>query len=238
MGDLGMAVAFAAGVLSFVSPCILPVVPGYVSFISGVSLEEMRGEVDRWRNLRKACLGSLCFGAGFTLVFILLGATATAAGKFLFGRLPLLQQIAGAVTVVFGLHRMGLFRLTVLHREWRFFPASRRASLLGGFVLGTAFAFGWTPCLGPILAGILAYASTQRTVTQGMLLLGTYSLGLGVPFLAIAVAMNGCKGILQRVKRHMRALELASGGLLIIVGIMVYTGNLSQVASYVTGLFN
>ncbi len=237
MEGLGIAAVFAAGVLSFLSPCVLPLVPGYISFISGISLEEMQGGVDRWRNLGKASLGSLCFGAGFTLVFILLGATATVLGTFLFARLPLLQRIAGAIIVVFGLHTMGLFHLRFLYRERRFFPAGRHASLLGGFFLGMAFAFGWTPCLGPILAAILAYASTQRTVNQGMLLLGTYSLGLGVPFLAMAVAMNACDGILQRIKKHMRKLELVSGGLLIILGIMVYTGNLSQLAYYVTGLF-
>lgn len=237
MEGLGIAAAFAAGVLSFLSPCVLPLVPGYISFISGISLEEMQGGVDRWRNLGKASLGSLFFGAGFTLVFILLGATATVVGKFLFVSLPLLQRIAGAIIVVFGLHILGLFHLKFLYRERRFFPTGRRASLLGGFFLGMAFALGWTPCLGPILAGILAYASTQQTVAQGMLLLGVYSLGLGVPFLAVAVAMNAFEGILQRVKRHMRTLELVSGVLLIILGIMVYTGSLSQLAYYVVGLF-
>jgi len=237
MEGLGMAAAFAAGALSFLSPCVLPLVPGYISFISGISLEEIEGKVDRWRNLAKASLGSLAFGAGFTAIFILLGATATLVGKMLFARLPLLQRIAGAIIVIFGLHTLGLFRLRFLYRERRFFPEGRRASLPGGFLLGMAFAFGWTPCIGPILAGILAYASTRQTATQGILLLATYSLGLGVPFLAMAVAMNACEGILQRVKRHMRKVELISGSLLIVLGVMVYTGNLSQLAYYLLGLF-
>ncbi len=237
MEGLGMLAAFAAGALSFLSPCVLPLVPGYISFISGVSLEEMGGGVDRRRNLAKASLASLAFGAGFTLIFILLGATATLLGKLLFARLPLLQRIAGAIIVIFGLHTLGLFRLGFLYRERRFFPEGRRASVPGGFFLGMAFAFGWTPCIGPILAGILAYASTQQTASQGILLLGTYSLGLGVPFLAVAVAMNAFDGLLQIVKRHMRGVELVSGALLILVGIMVFTGNLSQVAYYLIGLF-
>lgn len=232
-----MLAAFVAGTLSFLSPCVLPLVPGYISFISGVSLEEMDGAVDRWRTLAKASLGSLCFGAGFTVIFILLGATATLVGKFLFARLPFIQGIAGAVIVVFGLHTMRLFQLPFLYRELRFLPAGRRGSLPRGFLLGMAFALGWTPCIGPILAGVLAYASARETATQGLLLLGTYSLGLGVPFLAMAVAMNASGRILDRVRRHTRAVELASGALLIVLGVMVSTGTLSQIASYGAGLF-
>lgn len=229
--------ALAAGALSFLSPCVLPLVPGYISFISGVSLEEMEGAMNRGRTLAKASLASLCFGAGFTVIFVVLGATATLVGKFLFARLPLIQGVAGVVIVIFGLHTMRLVHVRFLYRELRFFPAGRRASLFGGFFLGMAFGLGWTPCIGPILAGILVYASTQQTETQGILLLGTYSLGLGLPFLAMAVALNANRRILDRIKRHTRTVELVSGALLIILGIMVSTGNLSQMAYDVTGLF-
>lgn len=234
---LQILAAFGAGALSFLSPCVLPLLPGYVSFISGVSLDEMEGAVNRRRNLARASLASLCFGAGFTVIFVVLGATATVVGKFLFARLPLVQAIAGVVIIIFGLHTLRLFQLPFLYREIRFAPAGRQASLPGGFVLGMAFALGWTPCIGPILAGILAYASTQKTVTEGLLLLGTYSFGLGVPFLAMAVVMNTSRGVLKRIQRHARAVELVSGALLIVLGILVATGDLSEISSYAGGLF-
>ncbi len=230
---LGILAAFTAGMLSFLSPCVLPLVPGYISFISGVSLEEARGTVNRRHTLARASLGSLFFGAGFTVIFVLLGATATLVGRLLFAQLPLIQTIAGGVIVVFGIHTMRLFHIPFLYREFRFFPAGNPGSLTGGFLLGMAFALGWTPCIGPILAGILAYASTQQTAAQGLLLLGTYSLGLGVPFLATAVTMTASGRIVHRVRKHARAVELVSGMLLIVLGIMVSTGNLSQLAYFV-----
>lgn len=233
-GELGLLAAFAAGVLSFLSPCVLPLVPGYISFISGVNLEDAAER--RWQALAKATLASLFFGAGFTVIFVLLGATATALGQLLFAELPLIQTVGGIVIVVFGIHTMRLLPIPFLYREVRFFPAGTRGSLPGGFLLGMAFAIGWTPCIGPILAGILAYASTQQTTTQGLILLGAYSFGLGMPFLALAVAMTASEKIVSRVRKHTRAIELISGTLLIALGILVSTGNLSELSSYLASL--
>ncbi|MFQ5913608.1 MAG: cytochrome c biogenesis CcdA family protein [Nitrospinota bacterium] len=230
MEDVSLVVAFLGGIFSFVSPCVLPLVPGYISFISGVSLEEMDSGINRTQNIRKACLSSLSFGVGFTLVFLALGATASAAGKLLFSQMETLQIVAGAIIILFGIHVLRLFRIPWLYRERRFQVRNRPISLLGAVFVGMAFAFGWTPCLGPILAAILSYAGTQETVQRGTLLLGVYSLGLGVPFLLTAVGMNAFRPVLEGVKRHMRTLEVASGLLLIVLGVLILTDNLSSIA--------
>lgn len=234
--NVGLTTAFVAGLLSFLSPCVLPLVPGYVAFISGVSLEEMERAVDRMRNMRKAVAASLLFGAGFTVIFVLMGATATFAGQFLFSRFLFLQRVAGIIIILFGLHVLGILPIGFLYRTMAVTVERRSVSLGGAFFVGVAFAFGWTPCIGPILGGILAFAGTQRTVQEGMLLLLAYSAGLGVPFLLTAVAMNTFRAVLQQIRKYMRHVELASGTLLVVIGVLVATDNLSWLAYSLGGL--
>jgi cytochrome c-type biogenesis protein len=237
MEPVSLIAAFLAGLLSFVSPCVLPLIPGYISFISGVTLEDMRGGstggaaiASRFRILA----ASASFVLGFSLVFVSLGASASALGALLLPRLSLLGRIAGLAVIVFGLHMMGILRLEWLYRERRAQTRVKPAGLLGAGVVGVAFAFGWTPCIGPILAGILAIAAAQETVSRGILLLAVYSLGLGVPFLITALAVNRFFAAFARIRRHFRAIEIASGGLLICIGILILTNRLTVIARYLS----
>jgi cytochrome c-type biogenesis protein len=219
--------AFAAGFLSFVSPCVLPLIPGYISFVSGISVDEMRGDAPPATSRLQVFITSLAFVIGFSLVFVALGASATAIGKFLFARLPLFSKIAGAILIVFGLHTMGVFRLAFLETEKRVHSQRKPAGPLGAVLVGVAFAFGWTPCIGPILGGILAIAGSKNSVTEGIALLAVYSLGLGIPFLLTSLAINQFFGAAKRIRRYYHAIELASGALLIVIGVLIISGELT-----------
>jgi cytochrome c-type biogenesis protein len=222
--------AFIAGVLSFISPCVLPLIPGYVSFVSGVSLEEMRGgSAASDASRRQVLITSLAFILGFSLVFIALGASASAVGKFLFARLPLLERIAGAVIIVFGLHTMGVFRIAALETEKRVQTQKRPAGPFGAVIVGIAFAFGWTPCIGPILGGILVVAGAKETVREGVVLLAVYSLGLGIPFLLTSLAIDRFFAVSKRIRRHYHTIELVSGALLVVVGLLIFTHQLTVI---------
>jgi cytochrome c-type biogenesis protein len=225
--NVTLLAAFAAGCLSFVSPCVLPLIPGYISFVSGVSLDEMRADTTPATSRLQVFMTSLAFVIGFSLVFVALGASATAVGKFLFARLPLFSKIAGAVLIVFGLHTMGVFRLAFLDTEKRVHSQRKPAGPLGAVLVGVAFAFGWTPCIGPILGGILAIAGSKNSVTEGVTLLAVYSLGLGIPFLLTSLAINQFFGAAKRVRRYYHAIELASGALLIVIGVLIISGQLT-----------
>jgi cytochrome c-type biogenesis protein len=226
--DVSLLAAFGAGILSFISPCVLPLVPGYLSFISGVTLEEMRGrgtEIDRSAT-RRVFWSSLLFVLGFSVVFVALGATASTIGRVLFERLSLLEKIAGVLLILFGLHTIGLLRVGWFAKEARF-DTGKPVSLLGAFIVGLAFAFGWTPCIGPILGSILALAAENGTVERGALLLGVYSLGLGLPFLGASLAVNRFLAAFARIRRHYRAIEAIAGSLMIIVGVLIFTDRFS-----------
>jgi len=225
--DVTLLAAFAAGFLSFVSPCVLPLIPGYISFVSGVSVDEMRADAAPATSRLQIFLTSLAFVIGFSLVFVALGASATAVGKFLFARLPLFSKIAGAVLIVFGLHTMGVFRLAFLETEKRVHSQRKPAGPLGAMLVGVAFAFGWTPCIGPILGGILAIAGSKNSVAEGVTLLAVYSLGLGIPFLITSLAINQFFGAAKRIRRYYHAIELASGALLIVIGVLIISGELT-----------
>jgi cytochrome c-type biogenesis protein len=225
--DVTLLAAFAAGFLSFVSPCVLPLIPGYISFVSGVSLEEMRADATPATSRLQVFVTSLAFVIGFSLVFVALGASATAIGKFLFARLPLFSKIAGAVLIVFGLHTMGVFRLAFLETEKRVHSQRKPAGPLGAVLVGIAFAFGWTPCIGPILGGILAIAGSKNSVTEGVTLLAVYSLGLGIPFLLTSLAINQFFGAAKRIRKYYHAIELASGALLVVIGVLIISGQLT-----------
>jgi cytochrome c-type biogenesis protein len=227
--DVSLIAAFAAGFLSFVSPCVLPLIPGYISFVSGVSVEEMRADAPPATSRVQVFVTSLAFVIGFSLVFIALGASATAIGKFLFSKLPLLSKIAGVILIVFGLHTMGVFRLAFLETEKRVHAQRKPAGPLGAMLVGIAFAFGWTPCIGPILGGILAIAGSRNSVGEGITLLAVYSLGLGIPFLLTSLAINRFFGAAKRIRRYYHAIELTSGALLVVIGVLILTGQLTLI---------
>ncbi len=230
--NVTLLAAFAAGFLSFVSPCVLPLIPGYISFVSGISVDEMRGDTAPATSRLQVFLTSLAFVIGFSIVFIALGASATAVGKFMFAKLPLLSKIAGVILIVFGLHTMGVFRLAFLETEKRVHAQRKPAGPLGAMLVGIAFAFGWTPCIGPILGGILAIAGSKNTVTEGVTLLAVYSLGLGIPFLLTSLAINQFFSAAKRIRKHYHAVEVASGALLIAIGLLIVTGQLTIITRY------
>lgn len=238
-----MALAFAAGLLSFVSPCVLPLIPGYLSYISGVTLDDMQGTGSAGAaavaaSRRRVVIASLFFILGFSVVFVALGAAASAIGQYIMapgtGRLRLLTKVAGAVVIVFGLHTMGVLRIGWLYSEKRVQVEKKPRGVFGAFLVGLAFAFGWTPCIGPILAGILAIAGSQDTVGQGIKLLAVYSLGLGVPFLLTALAINHFFTAFARIRRHYHAIEVVSGLLLVAIGVLIFTDQFTIIARWLT----
>jgi cytochrome c-type biogenesis protein len=237
--------AFGAGLLSFISPCVLPLVPGYVSYISGLSLDQMRGTGDAADGgaaamsaaapRRRVILSSLAFILGFSIVFVGLGASASVVGQFLMARLTLLGKIAGAIIIIFGLHTMGVLRIEWLYQEKRIqTPQKRPAGFIGATLVGIAFAFGWTPCIGPILAGILAVAAAQDTVGDGVRLLSAYSFGLAVPFFGTALAMNRFFDAFARIRPHYHKIELVSGALLVVIGVLIFTNRFTILAQWLT----
>jgi cytochrome c-type biogenesis protein len=232
--DVTVFAAFVAGFLSFISPCVLPLIPGYVSFVSGVSLEEMRGAsvATTSSSRRQVVMTSIAFVIGFSLVFIALGASASAVGRFLFSRQPLFAKIAGVLIIIFGLHTMGVFRIATLEKEKRVQTARKPAGPLGAVLVGIAFAFGWTPCIGPILGGILVIAGSKQTVGEGVILLTAYSLGLGIPFLLTSVAINHFFAFTSRIRKHYQAIEITSGALLVAIGVLIFTNQLTLIVRY------
>jgi cytochrome c-type biogenesis protein len=222
--------AFLAGLLSFLSPCILPLVPGYISFITGISLEELRDE-DRANSnsLLRVLLGALFFIFGFSLVFILLGASATFIGQFLQIYSVWFKRVGGIIIIIFGLHMIGIINIPFLNFQKKFQTGQNISFnlFITPFIMGFAFAFGWTPCIGPILAAILVYASTQETVIKGMALLSVYSLGLGIPFMLTALAVNQFYQFSIKVKKYFRIIELVGGILLITIGVLIFIDNIA-----------
>jgi cytochrome c-type biogenesis protein len=231
MSEVTYLAALMAGVLSFISPCVLPLIPGYISFVSGVSLDEMRAPGAR-ASRQQVVATSMAFVLGFSLVFIALGASASAIGQVVMLNLPLLGKIGGAIIIVFGLHTMGVFRLPFLEVERRVHAQRKPAGLIGALLVGIAFAFGWTPCIGPILAGILIVAGSRETVTDGVILLAIYSLGLGIPFLLTSLAIDRFFAVTARIRRHYHAIEMVSGALLVLIGLLIFTGQLTIIVRY------
>ncbi len=227
MLEVGLAASFGAGILSFLSPCILPLVPSYLVFLTGVSLQSL---TDRSANAVPLRAGSraVTFVLGFSVVFVALGASASLLGQFVSDHLTLLSGVAGAVIVLLGLHMLGVFRLLPLMREMRIEP-SRPAGLAGAFIVGLAFGFGWTPCVGPVLTSILLLAGTQDTVAWGASLLAAYAAGLGVPFIAAALFVGPFLRWLSRFRRHLGVIERAMGVILVVTGILIMTGSMLTV---------
>ncbi len=221
--------AMLAGLLSFLSPCVLPLVPPYLCFMAGTTMEELQSG-DAVRTRRDALLASLLFVAGFGTVFVALGATASAFGTLLRRYDEVLSIAAGVAIIVMGLHFTGLFRLGLLYRQARM-EVARPPGLWSAYVMGLAFAFGWTPCIGPILAAILAVAGSQATVISGAALLAAYSAGLGLPFVAAAVAMGAFTAFFRGFKRHFGIVEKVAGALLVLTGVAFLSGGM-QTMSY------
>ena len=234
MENISVLAAFTAGIISFISPCVLPLIPGYLSFISGVSMEEMKDGDKKTKALKKVSLNTLLFVLGFSVVFTAMGASATFIGEFLLSKLSLFNKIAGVIIILLGLHIMGVFRISFLNYEKRFHTRSKPLGPVGSFAVGLAFAFGWTPCIGPILGGILLLASNQGTMGKGMVLLASYSLGLGIPFLVTAVSFNTFLGVFGWVRKHFRTIEIISGLLLVTIGFLIFIGSFG----YIAGLLN
>jgi cytochrome c-type biogenesis protein len=226
---LGFAVAFAAGLLSFLSPCVLPLVPSYVGFLTGMTLPEMDGR------RRVALLHALLFVAGFSLVFILLGASATALGRALNYYQVWLQRVGGVLIIAFGLLCLGVVKSEWLTRERRLHLEQKPVGFLGSALVGMAFGAGWTPCIGPVLGAILGLAATSADLTRGMLLLAVYSAGLAVPFLIAALAVEQFLDWFQRFRRFLPWVMRISGALLVLVGVLLVTGEFTRLAGWLQG---
>jgi cytochrome c-type biogenesis protein len=226
--------AFVAGLVSFLSPCVLPLVPGYVSLISGVGVEELKSQESGL--LRKVMLNSIGFILGFSVVFVTLGAISTEVGQLMAMYKSKLSVVAGVIIILFGLHLTGIFRINALYADKRLHNVKGGSTAWGAFVLGFAFAFGWTPCVGPILAVILGFAAAQDSVAKGILLLAIYSLGLAVPFLLTSIGIGRFLKFYSRFRTHMHVLEVASGALLIVLGGLLVFGRFTIISNYLSFL--
>jgi cytochrome c-type biogenesis protein len=233
--NISIAGAFGAGLLSFLSPCVLPLVPPYLCFLAGVSFDEFSSETEGVT--ASVFRTALAFVFGFTTIFVLLGATASIVGQALTQYLDTLSMIAGAVIILMGLHFLGALRLSWLLATKRVEVARKPPGLLGGYVMGLAFAFGWTPCVGPVLAAILFLAASNDTAWHGAGLLLVYSLGIGLPFLAAALFAKPFLQMMGRAKRHMHTIEKTMGGLLVVTGVLFMTGQMSNMAYWMLELF-
>jgi cytochrome c-type biogenesis protein len=229
--------SFGAGLLSFASPCTLPLVPFYISYITGLTLEELQSKEGGTRETRIVLTRAIAFVLGFSTVFVTMGATATALGKFVFGHKAVIAKVAGVLIVLFGVHLTGIVRIKSLEREKRFRLSKVTSSPIGAYVMGMAFSFGWVPCIGPILGGILAYAAVQDTLLEGVVMLVFYSLGMGLPFILAAIAIGYFSKAYVRIKKYFRIVELISGVLLIVLGILVFFGSLGLIMRYLMRWF-
>ncbi|MEO9515671.1 MAG: cytochrome c biogenesis protein CcdA [Paracoccaceae bacterium] len=229
-----ISIALFAGVISFLSPCVLPIVPPYLAYMSGVSVGDM---TDNSVGRRKVTITALFFVMGLSTVFLILGFTASAFGAFFLQNQILFAQISGAVVMIFGLHFIGLFRIPFLDQEARIDAGDKGGSSFGAYVLGLAFAFGWTPCIGPQLGAILSIAASEASVGRGTFLLGVYAAGLGIPFLLAAMFMSRAMGFMNRIKRHMKTIERVMGALLLIVGFAMLTGAFSTFSFWLLETF-
>ena len=229
--DIGLPGAFVAGILSFLSPCVLPIVPPSLAFIAGVSFNDIQAgdKTARMRVLKAA----IFFVLGFVTVFTFMGLSASAIGQFLRDYRDQLAVAAGLVIIVLGLHFLGVFRIALLYREARVQPRGRPLGLWGAYVAGLAFAFGWTPCVGPVLAAILVVAGGQDTALQGGALLLVYALGIGVPFIIAAAFLERFSGFLQRMRPWMGAIEKGIGAFLIITGLLIMTGTMNEIGFWI-----
>ncbi len=235
-GDVTFLAALIAGLVSFLSPCVLPLVPPYLVYLAGTSLERFADREPEPRVKRETVVAACLFVLGFSTVFVALGASASVIGSLIRAYSGPLSTIAGVIIIVMGLHFLGLTRISLLYRQKRM-TVAKPVGLWGAYVMGLAFAFGWTPCIGPILAAILAVAAAEQTVTKGASLLAVYSLGLGIPFIVAAFAIEPFAAFLARFRKHMLRVEQAMGALLVLTGIAFLTGSINQMSVWLLDLF-
>ncbi len=236
--DISFWGAFVAGLISFVSPCVLPIVPPYLCYLAGVSLDQLTEGGDAGDgSARRVFFAALAFVLGFSTVFIALGATASVIGKTVTQHLDTLSIIAGVVIIIMGLHFLGVFRISMLYREARLQIERKPAGIAGSYLVGLAFAFGWTPCVGPVLAAILFVAGAEDSAARGAILLFSYSLGIGLPFLTAALFAGPFMSFMGRFKQHMGTVEKVMGGMLVLTGILFITGQMSNMAYYLLEAF-
>lgn len=232
---LGVALA---GLASFLSPCVLPLVPPYLGYLGGTTLDQLTaGDGIEDKVWRRVVLASVCFVLGFTTVFVALGASASFMGQMLQTWRAELAMVAGVIIILFGLHFLGVLKIPLLYREARYQAEAANASLLGAYVMGLAFAFGWTPCIGPILSAVLTLAMDQASLGAGVRLLAVYSLGLGIPFVLAAVAIRPFLSFMQRFKRHLGTLEKAMGVILVLTGLLFLTGSINGLGQWLIETF-
>ncbi|MDP4145729.1 MAG: cytochrome c biogenesis protein CcdA [Bacillota bacterium] len=228
MNNIPLLVAFSAGLLSFVSPCVLPLIPAYIGYLTGMTNEQMAENKSKIKISYKAA----GFILGFSIVFIALGASATSLGRLLIQHQLIFRKLAGLLIIIFGIHTSGIFKIKFLYYEKKLLSFNKASGKLGPIIMGIAFAFGWTPCVGPILSAILLYAGSLHTVSKGILLLTAYSIGMAVPFMITAVAMNSLLNKIKKFSKYLPAVSILSGILMIILGIFIFTNKLGIISSY------
>lgn len=228
MNDISIVLAFSAGLLSFFSPCVLPMIPAYISYLTGTSIKELKENSQKRLIIYKA----IGFILGFSLIFIIMGASVTTIGKLFLEHKELLRKVGGILVIVFGIHTMGVIKLSFLYREKRVLKMDKYQGSFYSVFLGMAFAAGWTPCIGPILSSILIVATSLDSIGKGILLLGSYSLGMAVPFLFMAMAIGSISNYLKRIAKYYTAIKIISGVLLIAMGILIYTNKLAIINQY------
>ena len=225
---MSLLLAFSAGLLSFLSPCVLPLVPAYITYITGSTVSELRTGKAKLHTLYK----SLGFVLGFSLVFIAMGASITSIGKLLIGNMDVFRKVGGALIVLFGIHITGIFKIKTLYYEKRLVPFEKLRKNISSVFMGMAFAAGWTPCVGPILASILIYAGSMETISMGVLLLTAYSLGLAVPFVLTAYAIGSFSEYFKKISRYLNTISIISGFLLILMGVLIFTNKIAVLSQY------
>lgn len=233
-GSISFAIAFAAGFLSFVSPCVLPLLPSYISFITGLSVEQLTSGEDTVRVKRIVLVNSLLFIAGFSTIFVALGASASAVGNLLLTHQDVIAKVGGVIVILFGLYVMGIIKPAWLMGDKRVHMDNKPKGYTGSYLVGMAFAAGWTPCVGPILGAILLMAGTSDDMFEGMFLLSWYSLGVGLPFLLTSLALNRFMERFKSLSRYMRTVSVASGMFLIFIGILIYFDAMTVIAAFFT----
>jgi cytochrome c-type biogenesis protein len=234
--DISLGGALLAGLISFLSPCVLPLVPPYLCYMAGVSLDQLTGQSSQMVARRTVFFSSLAFVLGFSTIFVLLGATASAVGRLVAAHLDVLAVVGGAIIIVMGLHFLGILRIGLLYREARV-QVSHPAGPVGSYLMGLAFAVGWTPCIGPVLGTILLVAGSEQSVASGALLLGVYSLGLGVPFLAAGLFAGPFMRFMARFRKHVATVEKTMGALLVVTGVLFVTGQITTFSFWLLSLF-
>lgn len=228
MDNVSILVAFSAGLLSFLSPCVLPLIPAYVTYLTGTAVMEINNVKSKFNTLYK----SIGFVVGFSIIFVILGASVSSLGKLFAENQYLFKKIGGVIVVIFGLHTTGLFKIKYLYYEKKLFPFKKINGNFGSVLMGMAFATGWTPCIGPILSSILIYAGSTTTLSKGIILLVIYSLGLAIPFLITALAINSCTKYIRKLSKYLPVISVVSGVLMIFMGILIFTNKVNVLSQY------